>query len=660
MSGVNRRDFLIKAGATGAVALGIAQVTAESRPARTGSGAAAAGAPAAGHAHGAAAPVADPAPAAPVTRVPGGTVTTLEAFRDPLRIPPRIRGYRADGTTQLTIRMRPLWTRLHSQLPPSYLWGYEGQFPGPVIEARRGQRLRITWVNELSGRYPLPVVEVPFDENADPFQWDVPGREGVEPRADVAALPPWTSVHLHGAFSNGSSDGWAEDAILPGNGQPAEYANDQPATALWYHDHAMHITRWNVMSGLLGMYLLRDDEEAALRLPAGDREVPLILCDRNFDTDSAGRLTGTVLHKTTVMRTEPLRQVRSFAGPYTLVNGTVWPHLDVAPGWYRFRMLNASNTRPYTVRLVGEDGNPLPAGTIFVIGTDSGLLAAPVDVRDGFGLAAAERADVLIDFRALAGRKLRLRNVDYDPGPWPEFLEFRVGTRRTAESFTLPPRLSRSFARVTAEAVRDRPERMVMLTPVGVSHARMWEMTRIDPPAGPGPVDGVVQVREKDGSVTTWRRLAYRWSDPVQYAAETGGWERWRFLNLDYSGWPHPMHLHVSAFQPLSREFYDIDGFQFLDLPGGGIGGGTAKPVAFKETQPIAPAEQGWKDVITVAAGECVDLAVKFTEVSGKFVYHCHMFEHEDMSMMRPFLVQPRQVLAIARSMEHELGHGQH
>ncbi|MBN9743326.1 laccase [Amycolatopsis sp. A1MSW2902] len=581
-----------------------------------------------------------------------GTVTELTPFLDPL---PRLTPAYGNGAGELTIRMRAATVRLHSQLPPTKIWGFDGLFPGPVIEARRGRPLRVTWRNEIAGTMPVPVVEIPFDENADPYQWDVPGREGVAPRADVAALPGWTSTHLHGHFSDGSSDGWAEDAVLTGHSQLVEYRNDQPATTLWYHDHAMHITRWNVMAGLLGMYILRDDEEQSLRLPSGDREIPLVICDRNLDTDARNRLTGTMLHKTTIMSTDPLKQVRSFAGPYTLVNGVIWPRLDVEPDWYRFRMANASNTRPYNVQLVTDDGKPAPPGTVFVIGTDAGLLGAPVDVRDGFSLAASERADVLIDFRALGGQNLKLRNVNYDPGPWPDFLQFRVGRFGRPPAFRLPKTLARSFRRVTGKQPV-QAERMVMLTPVGVSHARLWEMRRIDgPPEGKLPIDGIVQVKEQDGTVVTWQRMAYRWTDPLQYTVATGAWERWRFFNLDWSGWPHPMHVHVCAFQPVQRGFYDIDGFKFIDLPGGGIGGGTATPVFWKESPPVEAAQAGWKDVVNADAGEAVDVIARFADVTGKFVYHCHMLEHEDMSMMRPFLVQPKEVIAIAESMEHEL-----
>ncbi|NEE19480.1 multicopper oxidase domain-containing protein, partial [Streptomyces sp. SID7499] len=153
-----------------------------------------------------------------------------------------------------------------------------------------------------------------------PLMWDRPGREGVAVRADVAALPPWAVVHLHGAVTGGGNDGWAENAVLPGAAQLAEYPNEQPAAGLWYHDHAMHITHLNVMTGLgAGSYLIRDEEERRLRLPAGDREIPLVLFDRNLDLDDDGAFTGDLLYKGIVVADDPYELVRPFTGPFNLV-----------------------------------------------------------------------------------------------------------------------------------------------------------------------------------------------------------------------------------------------------------------------------------------------------------------------------------------------------
>jgi len=113
----------------------------------------------------------------------------------------------------------------------------------------------------------------------------------------LADLTPWTVTHLHGGRTAPASDGWTENAALPGQATLARYDNDQPATLLWYHDHAMGITRYNAMAGLTGLYLIRDGEEVALGLPGGAHEIPLLIQDRNLEADGGGALTGRRLHK---------------------------------------------------------------------------------------------------------------------------------------------------------------------------------------------------------------------------------------------------------------------------------------------------------------------------------------------------------------------------
>src|SRR5512139_541287 len=161
---------------------------------------------------------------------------TVTKFLDPLRVPPLVRPRWRPGHSELTVTMRETKVRFHSQLPPSRVWAYDGHVPGPTIEVRRGQLLRVAWVNEIEGSFPVEAVEVPGATTT-------PGYEGGEPLPDVAALPPFTVVHLHGARTGGGNDGWADNGVLPGLAQSAEYPNVQPATTLWYHDHAMAITR---------------------------------------------------------------------------------------------------------------------------------------------------------------------------------------------------------------------------------------------------------------------------------------------------------------------------------------------------------------------------------------------------------------------------------
>ncbi|MBV9024763.1 MAG: multicopper oxidase domain-containing protein [Streptomycetaceae bacterium] len=572
-------------------------------------------------------------------------VKELTPFLDRLRIPPIARLKRFDGVSHLTVEMRTALVHLHSQLPPTRVWAYDGHFPGPTIEVRRGEKLRVTWQNKLTGNLPLTVVEVP-NVSLTPAIWDQPGLSGYSPREDVAKLAPWPVVHLHGALTGSGNDGWPENVIRSGTAQLSEYPNDQPATVLFYHDHAMGVTRWNVMAGLSGMYVIRDQEEKALGLPSGAYEVPLLLADRNLETDTDGHLTGGLLHKTVIIHTKPLLQMRAFTGPFTTVNGVIWPYHDVEPRWYRFRVVNASNTRQYRLTLVGEDGKPVPVGTAYQIGTDSGLLPQPLPIGDGITLASAERADLLVDFSAFRAQRLRLVNTNPnpDPGPWPQVMEFRVGSQRVHDPFVLPRRLSRDFVRLVESRMPDAVERLIVLTPMGPGQALCWEMEKTDKPSGMLPIDGIVQIQEKDGTVTTYRRTSADFYDPVRFFARTNSWERWRFLHVAPRGWAHPMHIHATSFQILGRETYDVSGFTTFTASDGSIGCGTRTPVKWTGTGSVSPEEEGWKDTVRANAGELVTITGYFGNTSGKFVYHCHMLEHEDMGMMRQFVILPGQI----------------
>ncbi|MFD9880905.1 multicopper oxidase family protein [Streptomyces alboflavus] len=583
----------------------------------------------------------------------------LKPFRDPLPVPRVLRG--RGGA--LTVSMREARLRLHSQLPPTRLWTYEGTHVGPTIEARRGRRLRIAWENDLKGDFPVPAVRVPFAYDPDlPLMWDRPGREGAPARKDVAALPPWTVVHLHGAVTGGGNDGWAENAILPGAAQLSEYPNKQSAAGLWYHDHAMHITHLNVMTGLgSGAYLIRDEEEKRLRLPSGEREIPLVVFDRNLDLDGDGEFTGDLLYKGIVVADDPYELVRPFTGPFSMVNGVIWPYLDVAAGWYRFRALNAANNRPYLLKILDEDGKELPPEAFLVIGTDAGLLPKPDPVTGGVPLTPGERADLLVDFSRLRGQRLRLVNALPEPGARADLMQFRVESRADHGDFVPPKRLSPSFTPISPAAAAAAPERLVIVTPVYPKDPELWEMEEVDAPKGDLPIDGIVQFEEADGTVRTFKRVAATFTDPVRFTVAAGSTERWRFLSLEKSAgaYPHPMHLHSVAFQGISRDVYDVSAFTFFEQDGG-YGAGTSKPLKRLKAGELTAAERGRKDVIRLAPAELVTVAVRFEAPSGRFMHHCHIYEHEDMMMMRPFVVQPKAVMDLAphgRPGQHG-GHG--
>ncbi|GAA0461701.1 multicopper oxidase [Paractinoplanes deccanensis] len=564
--------------------------------------------------------------------LPVSRATDLAPFADPLRIPP-VRRARADAAGDLmTVSARPTWVRLHSALPQTLVWAYDGHFPGPTIEVRRGQRVRVAWRNELSGDYPLVAVQVP---NATPSPSTVPGRDGAEPIQAVTDLPPWTVVHLHGARTDGGNDGWPENAVSPGNAQLAEYPNDQAAAALWYHDHAMAVTALNVMTGLTGMYLIRDAEEDALRLPHGAHEVPLIIADRNLDTDADGQLTGQLLHKVVRVGAEPPVHL-PFTGPFTLVNGVIWPYLEVEPRWYRFRVLNASNARIFRLALVDEAGAPV-TGAAYQIGTDTGLLPAPIPA-DQLTLAPSERADLLIDFSAHRGTALRLVNTQA-PAPVPDVMQFRVGTHPVRDRFELPAQISRSFVRLTHDNLPEtHGHRWIALTAPGAqtSHPEMWELHEItDAAAATQPT---VTVTDAAGVTRVFERASTTFNGTLNFHVEADSWEVWNFLNL--GGPTHPMHIHLIRFQALQRHSYAVT----TSADPAGI---TRVTATFTAAGALGPDEQGWKDVIRVGGGQLVSVAGRFEGGTGRYVYHCHLLEHEDEGMMRPFSVMPGPVMVL-------------
>ncbi|WP_411757437.1 O-aminophenol oxidase PhsA [Streptomyces venezuelae] len=604
----------------------------------------------------------------------------LAPFVSPLTVPPVLRPASADVPEETEIALRPTWVRLHPQLPPTLMWGYDGSVPGPTIEVRRGQRVRIAWTNRIpQGEYPVTAVEAPRgDPQKDPPPNTLPGRGGIEPNKDVAALPAWSVTHLHGAQTGGGNDGWADNAVGYGDAQLSEYPNDHQAVQWWYHDHAMNITRWNVMAGLYGTYLVRDDEEDALQLPCGEREIPLLIADRNLDTDEGdGRLNGRLLHKTTIVDPKNAETGKPvtlpFSGPYTTVNGRIWPYADVDPAWYRFRLVNASNARIYDLVLVDEDNNPV-RGVLHQIGSDGGLLPRPVPVDFEGALptltvAPAERMDLLIDFRELAGQRLRLVNKGRAQPPgvpdvandvrYPQVMEFRVGECAEPDTFELPEVLSGSFRPLTHDIAHGH--RLIVLTPPatkgGGGHPEIWEMAEVEKPGDVQvPTEGIIQLRGDDGKVKTYRRIARTFNDGLGITIAEGSHEQWTFLNLAANP-PvlHPMHIHLADFQLLGRDTCDVSGFDVTI-------GGTRAPIAVdpRRPAPLAPNERGWKDVFRVPGGQMLRVMGKFDGAYGRFMYHCHFLEHEDMGMMRPFVVMPKEALKFDHGAGHGGGHGDH
>jgi spore coat protein A len=540
----------------------------------------------------------------------------LEPYLDRLPVPP----IRRPAANRLTLTARGASAYLHRHLPPTPVWAYDGRFPGPTIEVRRGQRLVVRWLNGIRGPYPVPAVRLP---GGDASALDRPGAEGGVPVPGAADLPAWTVVHLHGAVTTGASDGWPEDAVPFGASQLAEYLNDQPGAALWYRDASLGVARLNVMAGLLGLYVVRDEEEEALDLPRGGQELPLVICDRNLATTPDGRLTGQLLCKTVAGR--------PFTGPYTLVNGKIWPYREVNPSRYRFRVLNASHARTYRLAATDAAGRPL-TGLLQQIGTDGGLLAGPVALDGPLVLAPGERADVVADLGARAGERVRLVDASDDVVE-PAVLELRVTRRPPASPGRRVARpLSAAFSPARRSDTAGLRTRLVLL--VGTE---LWEMA--EDAAAPVPAAGVVQVA--DGVTTrTWRRVARAFADAPTVDVDEGDAEVWHLLHAGGPDRPvESVHVHLAHLQVLARRPVDVTGFD----PGLG---GTVRPLAVAPPAPPAPGGTGRKDTVAVAPGELVEVLARFTGGAGRFSYHSQLLDHADAGMVRPLVVRPAAVRA--------------
>jgi len=296
---------------------------------------------------------------------------SLAKFVDPLPLPVIASpvGHRPspdDPAVQLPyyrVSMRQFEAKVHRDLKPTRLWGYGSGLPGPTFETRSGQGLLVEWVNELPERHFLPI------------DHSIHGAEADKPEVR-------TVVHMHGAKTGPKSDGYPEEWFVPGKSAVCHYPNRQDAAMLWYHDHALGINRLNVFAGLLGTFFIRDDFEDSLNLPRGKYEIPLVICDRVFDLD------GQLNYPVSGDAKSPW--VPEVFGDAILLNGKLFPFLEVEPRKYRFRILNGSNGRFFHLTLAGGTagsgtlvggasigGSPSTL-TFHQIGTDQGLLPAPI------------------------------------------------------------------------------------------------------------------------------------------------------------------------------------------------------------------------------------------------------------------------------------------
>lgn len=474
----------------------------------------------------------------------------VEPFTVPLPIPPVLKPVHPDGRADhYEITQKAVKQEILPGLKTE-VWGYDRMFPGPTIEARSGGKVMVRQRNEL----PVPV-----------------------------------ATHLHGGVTPPGSDGYPTDLILPsrtggdiGHDHSSHahahhgdvttgfrdytYPNEQRAATLWYHDHRMDFTGPQVYRGLAGLYIVRDEFEDGLPLPGGEKEVPLVICDRTFNEDGSFHypsLDPTLMDEPGVLASS----TNGVLGDTILVNGTPWPRMEVSNTKYRLRILNASNARAYELTL---DPAPADSKPFVQVGSDGGLLEAPIS-HQRIVTSPAERFDVVVDFSHYpVGTEVTLKNLRGE-GRTGDVMRFVVARSENEESAV--------------------PERLV---------------PDLDFP-DPGEAEGTRRMSFIAGVLGGMSTINGEVFDPDRIDANPrlGSTEIWE-ISADPS---HPIHLHLVHFKVLSRD------------------GG-----------PPGPCDAGWKDTVFMEGGT-VRVAAKFDGWRGKYVFHCHNLEHEDMMMMANFEV---------------------
>jgi spore coat protein A, manganese oxidase len=645
--------------------------------------------------------------------VAGGILDSvfLPKFQTPVLVPPampragKVVVRRGKNIDYYEIAVRQFDQQiLPAGYPKTTVWGYGPKTArgGPIIfnapsltiEATYNKPVRIKWINELmdvNGTF-LPHL-LPVDPT---LHWANPpgGTAQRDTRPTFAETPgdyrgPVPIVtHVHGAAGVGDeSDGYAEAWFLPdATDIPAgyattgtwydffsnkaatkfkqtwtpgsatfEYPNAHRASTLWYHDHALGMTRLNVYAGPAGFFILRGGPQeeaidvrtgapAILPGPApsqGDApgltyyEIPLAIQDRSFRSDGSlfypdrreffDEIEGPYIPHTDV---SPIWNPEFF-GSAIIVNGRTWPYLDVEQRRYRFRLLNGCQSRFLIL-----DFSHIPGIEVWLIGNEGGLLPAPVDVVSVAAaqllMGPAERFDVIVDFGAVPTGEYTLTNVGPDEpfgggAPGQDFpvadplttgliMQFRVrptfgqDTTTPAAFVQLPPIVPLPNAAVTrhlglfeemSENFPDAPAAALLGRIVG------------DPNAGPG----------------TWEE--HMWKDEVTENPSVGTTETWELYNNTADA--HPMHIHETTFEVVNRQNIIADE-------------GNETVVVDSESAPAPPEpwEAGRKDTVIAYPGQVTRVKMRF-DTPGQYVWHCHIVEHEDNEMMRPYRVGPVQ-----------------
>jgi spore coat protein A, manganese oxidase len=504
------------------------------------------------------------------------------------------------GTNAYSFTQTEISRRLHPDLPPTPLWAYDdgsglggqaGSF-GMAVIAESGTPLDVRYRHGLPSTYP---------------DW-IPVDTGLTPLGRKVRL----MTHLHGGFVAADSDGnpaVTPDGFGPGETQTVDYTNQlpqMPASQLWFHDHGLGATRLNVFAGLAAAYILRDrfdtgEEPNPNGIPGGAYEIPLVIQDRMFTAD------GTFLYPTSDI--PGVTWIPEYFGDTMLVNGKVWPFLDVEPRMYRLRVLNGCNARILSLGMSGPK--------LWQIGAEGGMWDRPVPVKR-LVLAPAERTDILVDFGAFAGEALVIKN--HTPSK-------PVATPAPSLNDVMQIRVGHTVSRPGPKSI---PSTL---------HGRAADL--------PHPArTRFITLNEIDVDEATWflnLNGSHFEDGPATETPGVGDVEDWVYVNLTAD--THPMHMHLATFQVIGRTPFDVQAYEEENEGPHGVPGGIdPTPYAIGPMLPPEPEERGFKDTVKANPGYFTRIRARFDLPLGltapqTYVHHCHIVEHEDNDMMRPFTV---------------------
>lgn len=606
---------------------------------------------------------------------------TIPKYQAPLVIPPAMprTARTSEGIDYYEIAVRQFQQQiLPTGKPATTVWGYGSinhpgscNYPAFTLEAQFRRPVRVRWSNQLvngNGSF-LPHL-LPVDPT---LHWANP-LGPIDERPTFASTPgPYLGpvpmvVHLHGGNNTAESDGYPEAWYLPAANNLAgfvrkgsfyaspygtpddhlrgaavfQYANDQRATTLWFHDHTLGITRLNVYAGPAGFYILRGGEQdlpsgvlpgpaPALGDPSSVKyyDIPMAIQDRSFNRDGSlfypnsraffDGYTGPYIRTTSV---SPIWNPEFF-GNTIVVNGKTWPVLEVERRRYRFRFLNGCNARFLILKLVTDPLANRPAAAalpFWQIGSEGGFLPAPVRL-DQLLMGNAERADVIVDFSQLpAGVELYLINegpdepfgggvpgtdfVPANPATTGQVMKLRVVPASAPDTSTPPGQL-----------------RLPALARRGTEHKRRAVILQEEMFA-----DIPVAVL-----LGTLARGPLLWSDPSTEKPALGATEVWEIYNRTVDA--HPIHIHEVMFEVVNRQSFDP---------------ATGQPTG--PTRNPEPWESGDKDTVIALPGEITRIKAMF-DLPGPYVWHCHIVEHEDNEMMRPYEVTMHPQVDLGRAL---------